>query len=174
LRNGKIHFQLKYAPAACWSFFIVSPTGVCFLQVNAKVFVQGNSGLSYLAARVRAARGSETVATLVHSDGGPKWLEADKEAAERVMYYKELDEAKEREEHRYRTRLREKLSAKTAFAITPVATSKTPGAFTKPAVWKRWASREKEMALRHEQELTTDWAKALAEGPGRQTAPAWS
>ena len=133
--------------------------------------MQGNGGLGYLASRVRAARGLDTVTALLHTDGGPRWLEADKEAAERVMYYKELDEAKEREEQRYRARLREKLST---IATHPIAAVKSPGAFTKPAVWKRWASREKELALRHKEELTTDWAKALAEGPGRQGAPAWN
>jgi len=127
-----------------------------------------------LASRVRAARGSETVGTLVDSEGGPRWLEAEKETADRVMYYKELDEAKEREEQRYRTRLREKLSSTTAFATTPVVTGKTPGSFTKPAVWKRWASHEKEMGLRQHQELNTDWAKALADGPGQQVTSAWN
>jgi len=126
-----------------------------------------------LASRVRAARGSETVSALVDSEGGPRWLEADKETADRIMYYKELDVAKEREEQRYRTRLREKLSSQTAFATTPVVTGKTSGSFTKPAVWKRWASREKELGLRHQQELNTDWAKALADGPGQQVTSAW-
>ena len=128
-------------------------------MANAKVFVQGSGGFSYLAERVRSLRGRFTLKSLVGQESKQTaWLEAERESSGQILAMVERDAARAREDERLRETLRAKLAA---------SSGPSSGGFTKPAVWKRWATRESEVAARTHVEMGGNWAKALMEGPGQ-------